>query len=118
MTIATLYEQMAQHTQPECGRCPVPFSCCSAEYCDMATEYAASQGVVLVPGTHPRLPHMTDIGCAVHPMYRPLCTVHTCAIGNFGEKLGDPEWTEAYFSLRDQINEAELVRLEEEQLSH
>jgi hypothetical protein len=108
-----LYEQMAEHTQPECAKCRVPFSCCSPEYCDMATATAERHGVKLRPTGHPTLLYMGPSGCTVEPYLRPLCTVHTCAINSFGFKPNDTKWTKKYFRLRDRIEELEW-QVEEE----
>lgn len=77
-------------------------------YCDMAIEIAASRGEPLTPTGHPTLPLMGTSGCVAAPHLRPLCTLHTCAIGSIGFKRGDPGWTRRYFALREKIEEMEM----------
>lgn len=107
--LKVLYDEMSQHTHPECGKCRLPFSCCSAEYCEIAIELAAEQKVVLERTDHPTLPLMGPHGCTAPPHLRPICTVHTCDINNLGFKRDDPggKWTKRYFELRDRINDLE-----------
>lgn len=114
-TLKELYEKMAAHTLPECASCRRPHSCCSNEYCEAATDFAASHGVRLEKVRSTALLYMSDTGCVVHPMYRPLCTLHTCSINSLGYKPGDEAWTDEYFRLRDKINEIEFVFLDNPQ---
>lgn len=101
-----LYQEMSDLTAPECANvCAVPHSCCSPEYCEMAADLAAEQGVSLLRTDHPTLAFMGPSGCVVPPYLRPLCTFHTCAIASLGFKPGDPAWTERYFKLREEIEE-------------
>ena len=110
-TLINLYQRMADLTVGECAQCRAPFSCCSPEYCDLATARAAEFNVNLTRGDHPTLPYMIDgIGCTVPPYLRVLCTLHTCAINSHGFKAVDPGWTRRYFVLRDQIEDLELKR--------
>lgn len=110
--LVQLYQQMSDHTAPECGQCLVPYSCCSPEYCDMATERAKEFGVSLTNGNHATLPYMVEgVGCTVPPYLRVLCTLHTCAINSIGFKKGDRNWTRRYFALRAHIERAECRRL-------
>ena len=74
----------------------------------MAISHANERwGVELVRTEHIRLPLMGPEGCTVAPHFRPLCTLHTCAINAFGFKPGDPDWDKKYWFLRDQIDELE-----------
>lgn len=105
-----LYQKMSDMTASECKQCRVPHSCCSPEYCDLATERAKELGVELTPTGHERLPYMVDgVGCTVPPYLRPSCTMHTCDISGLGFKRSDltGKWTDDYFDLRDQINSLE-----------
>lgn len=51
---------MYELTRPECDACRCPRSCCSPEYCDLATQRAADFGVTLTPTGHDKLPYMVD----------------------------------------------------------
>lgn len=113
--LVVLYEEMAQLTLPKCQKCKLPLSCCSPEYCAMAIQIAKEDwGVTLTPTGHPTLPMMGPNGCTVAPHFRPLCTVHTCSINAFGFEPNNPEWTEAYFVLREKLNVLESERLASE----
>ena len=102
-----LYEEMAELTLPECKQCRVPLSCCSAEYCEMAKEYALERfEIELKPTDHPSLPFMTPTGCSVPPYLRPLCTLHTCRINSIGSS-GNVDWDRRYFELREKIETGE-----------
>jgi hypothetical protein len=111
--LVVLFQQMYEMTNPECGKCRAPRSCCDAMYCGCAEEYARDEwGFDLTPlkTDHPTLPFMGPDGCTVPPHLRPLCSLHTCDINNVGMKKGDPGWTDKYFKLREQIEELEDVR--------
>lgn len=110
-----VYRQMYELTKPECDcSCPIPHSCCSPEYCEMAEKIALEHWGVDISSkrtNHPRLPFMSETGCVVEPHLRPLCTLHTCDINSFGFKMHpnfDPEWDKKYFDLRDQIDDLEF----------
>lgn len=116
-TTITLMQAMADLTAPACaghgpGACKAPRSCCSAEYCDLAQDIASAHGVLLVPelgwATTPKqLKFMSATGCTVPPHWRPMCTLHTCAmngLGTFGDKALDAK----YFALRDQCMQTML----------
>jgi len=98
-----LYQQMYEHTLPKCQQCRVPMSCCSSEYCEIAIGNASEQGISLTRTGHNSLPMMGKNGCIVSPHLRPLCTLHVCSINSMGYDLKDPEWTDRYFELRDEI---------------
>ena len=105
--LTELFQEMSDLTAPECAAsCKAPRSCCDEMYCDLAAEYAASQGVTLTDTGHTTLRFMGPDGCTVAPHLRPLCTLHTCAIQGFGFKPGDNAWTHKYFTLRDKIEQA------------
>jgi hypothetical protein len=111
--LVVLFQQMADLTNPECGKCLNPYSCCDGMYCHCAEEYARDEwGIELRPlkTGHPTIPFLGENGCVVAPHLRPLCTLHTCDINGIGVKKGDPEWTAAYFKLREQIEELDEVR--------
>lgn len=109
-----LYQQMAALTLPECQACPVPLSCCSAEYCEVTIEWARREwGVVLEPTGHPTLPLMGPQGCTAAPHLRPICTMHTCQVSSLGYKPGDPTWTQLYFDVRKKIDVLEVKRLQQ-----
>jgi hypothetical protein len=109
--LIVLSQQMADLTAPECagkgpGSCRRPHSCCDEMYCESTRAYARESWHVELPETgHPTLPFMGPEGCTVAPHLRPLCTVHTCQIASLGFKPNDPEWTERYFELRNQLDE-------------
>lgn len=108
-----LYNEMYELTLPECKGCRAPLSCCSPEYCDLATMRASEFGVELTPTGHDKLPYMGENGCVVPAYLRPLCTLHTCDVCSIGFKRDDPsgEWTDKYFVLRDQIEQLEAKRM-------
>lgn len=105
-----LFHQMADHTSPRCGGKSCgrvgEDRCCSRLYCDLAEEEALRRGIQLPRQPHPRLPYMGVAGCVVPPHLRPLCTLHDCAINGDGFDADDPAWTDRYFELREQINQA------------
>ena len=108
MTLEQLYQKMSDLTEPECAKCMIPHGCCDAMYCGITMSWAKERwGVELKPTGHPKLPFMGYDGCTVAPHLRPMCTLHTCEVSSMGYKSGDKEWTDEYFSLRDQINEME-----------
>jgi len=111
------YQEMADHTNPECGKCLIPYSCCAPEYCEHTIRSAKEKlNVVLEPTSHPRLPLMGVNGCIAAPHLRPLCAVHTCSVNKFGMKIDDNDregaydWNCKYFELRDEINRLEWIR--------
>jgi hypothetical protein len=102
---------MADHTLPECKKCPAPLSCCSPEYCHVAILIAKTDwGVELKTTNHPSLPLMGPDGCVCPPHFRPMCTLHNCSINSLGVKLGPngAAWTNKYFEIREQIDILEL----------
>jgi len=111
--LVILFQSMYEMTNPECAKCRAPRSCCDAMYCHCAEEVAREEwGVDVTPlkTDHPTLPFMGPTGCVLEPHLRPLCTLHTCDINSIGLKKGDPEWTNKYFKLREQIDELENFR--------
>jgi len=113
-----LMQEMADLTQPLCEKCGRPegrmkFTCCSPEYCWMAADIMAEEGVPIPADTsHPTLRFMGPTGCIVSPQFRPLCTLHVCSINSLGT-TGNRELDQRYFQLRGQIEEilGELDRL-------
>ena len=107
-----LWAEMAAHTKPKCGSptCSTlsPNRCCSRFYCIAAMGHAESEGVVLAPTDHPELPGMGPDGCTFPPHLRPMCTMHQCHINSIGVLPTDRAWTEKYFELRAEIDEAEF----------
>ena len=72
-------QHLADMTAPMCGACPLPYSCCEAQYCRDAMAYAAKHwGESLQPTGHPTLPLMGPKGCTAAPHLRPKCTVFVC----------------------------------------
>lgn len=111
--LVILFQRMSELTRPECDKCRVPRSCCDAMYCGCTEDYAREEwGIDLtsLKTDHPTLPFMGPNGCVVEPYLRPICTLHTCDINGIGMKKGDPEWTDRYFELREQIEELEEIR--------
>lgn len=103
--IQSLWDRMYEMTNKECGKCRAPYSCCSPEYCEQADEYSQEQGVTLQKTDHPTLLFMGPDGCTVLPHLRPMCTVHTCDITALGFHKSDPDWTDSYWKLRDQLRD-------------
>lgn len=105
------YREMYEHTNPECGKCAIPHSCCDPVACDSAMYRAQAEwGVELKPtGFHPKLPLMGPEGCIAEPHFRPLCTVHQCEIGSRGYHKDD-EWTKRYFEIRERLDTLEYER--------
>lgn len=110
--LITLYKQMADITEPECGKsCAVPHSCCSPEYCESTIHYAQEDyGIELQHTGHEKLPLMGPTGCTAAPYLRPMCTMHTCDINGLGFKKNDQPWTKMYFKIRNQIESLEWKR--------
>lgn len=120
-----LYAQMAALTAPECAHtCRCPHSCCSAEYCEQAIEWAQQRwGVQLerANGINLRgevLPLLGPAGCTAAPHFRPICTLHTCEVNSLGGKRGDPAWTQRYFELREALEEREFTAKLDKQAGH
>jgi hypothetical protein len=112
------YQAMYEHTKEECAyRCKFVHSCCSLEYCDMAIEIAKEDwGTVLEPTEHfkkglTKLPMMGQTGCTAAPHFRPLCTLHTCAMYAAGF-TNDRSWDKIYFQIRKKIDKLELDRFQ------
>jgi len=103
-----LYKDMSELTAPECANtCRVPHSCCDSMYCDMAEDWIREHGWVHPTTDHPTLKFMSPLGCVLPPHFRPICTLHTCAVNSVGGKVGDPAWTAKYFQIRQEIEELE-----------
>lgn len=98
-----LFQEMAELTLPKCKACPVPMSCCDPMYCEIAEQYSNQQGYELPEKEAGKLPWMSATGCKLAPHMRPLCTLHVCSINSLGFDPKDPEFTEKYFKLREQI---------------
>lgn len=106
------YQELADHTKPECGACPriKPHGCCREEHCRTAQRFAKERWEVDLPETgHPSLPFMSldGSGCTLAPHLRPACTFHTCEMNAWGVKQGDQGWTEKYYQLYGEIVELE-----------
>jgi hypothetical protein len=101
-----LWQQMADLTMQKCKqKCRILGSCCSPEYCQMASEYAKEKGITLIE-TGNKLPFLdVENHCVVPPHLRPLCTLHQCDINGWGFSPNDPEWTEKYFQLREKLDD-------------
>lgn len=105
--LQVLMKEMADLTLPECRDvCRLPLSCCDEMYCEITKHCARrTYGVDLQPTGHPRYPFMGEHGCIVEPHMRPMCTVHVCSIQAFGQKPDDRAWNEAYWQLRNRIDD-------------
>lgn len=108
--LVTAFQEMSVLTKPECQhKCRVPLSCCSPEYCNMAIDMAKEDWNVKLEATpqyaegKTKLPLMGLDGCIAAPHFRPLCTLHTCAINNIATS-GDLKWDKNYFKLRNKIS--------------
>lgn len=111
--LVQLYQELADHTRPECEGCLRPYSCCEAIHCEGAIRHAKKRwGIELERTDHQSLPLMGPTGCTAPPHTRPVCVLHTCQINSLGFKPDDPEWTERYFELRDEIDKLEWDALE------
>lgn len=111
MSVENLFLEMYKLTESECGKCRVPYSCCSAEYCQMAKEYAKDVYKTEPPQVRDEgLLYLSENGCILEPHLRPLCTLHTCQINSVGSS-GNLEWDEKYFELRWKI--ASEIEMEE-----
>jgi hypothetical protein len=95
---------MFELTNPKCGECRLPHSCCSNDYCEAAMEFADEQGIKLERTNHPTLLFMGENGCTVPPHLRPLCTVFECSINSMGISK-DQFWDEKYWTLRELIDQ-------------
>lgn len=104
----TDWEKMAAFTAPICAagkdECLYPHRCCEKKFCEMAREYARSQGIELQEGNG-RLPFLGENGCTVPPHLRPVCTIHVCTVSWAGKSHieHDPEKTKEYFALRARL---------------
>lgn len=109
--VIRLAQEMADHTRPRCGgkTCyPSGVSqknnCCEKIYCDIAEEYATMHSVEVPKPGPVDLPYMGAEGCVMPPHLRLVCTVHDCQINSLGLDPTDPEWTEKYFDLRNDLS--------------
>ena len=111
--IEKAYADLAEHTLPVCRSCePKPYNCCDAEFCENAARFAKEQyGITLRRTKHPKLPFMGKRGCTVAPHLRPVCTVHTCDIGNLGFYPGEQKWSAKYYRLRARCDRLEAKRM-------
>lgn len=103
------FQEVADFTAGICQRmCKKLGACCSTEYCLMAIEVGASEGVTYTPTGNARLPMFDDEKkqCIAAPHHRQLCTMHHCEISSVGVIRGMPEETKVYFKLYDKVNEA------------
>ena len=99
-----LYRQMAQLTYDKCKQeCEILGSCCSQLYCYMAVDKALKTENLILDVSNKRIPLLDGNNqCKAPPHLRPLCTLHIC------EKFfWNKEFLNAYFDLRDRINELE-----------
>lgn len=117
---------MAEHTYTRCQKtCKQGGTrCCCGEYCSQYVQAVLPgyeneiealpepQGVKASYGSHRHsyLDPETML-CAVPPHLRVHCTLHQCEIASFGRSV-DREWTERYWTLRDQMNEIALYDYE------
>jgi hypothetical protein len=108
-----LYQKMYELTEPECGKCRAPRSCCDPMVCEFVADTAKTRwGVELFATGHPKFPLMANDGtgkCTAAPHLRTMCTLHNCDICSLGFKKDDPEWTERYWVLRQRIDYLEAV---------
>ena len=97
---------MAHHTHSECSACRVPFSCCNADACREAANFAwIFFGIDTKPDFTKAVPFLSETGCTLPPHLRPQCTVYTCDIHAFGFKRDyNPKWNKRYWQLREDIN--------------
>ena len=113
--LVDVFQKLADHTKPKCAKCrPEPYSCCDAFYCEMTITFASETfGVTLVPTGHKTLPLMGQDGCTAAPHLRPQCAMHTCSISTLGFDPADADWTEEYYSIRDDANVALFKHMSE-----
>lgn len=117
-----LYQELHELTEPVCANqhgdgCRVPRSCCEDIVClQMIDDAKRHWDVTLEPTGHDRYSLMGPEGCIAKPHERGLCVMHVCCINNLGYKPGDPEWTEHYFVLREQIEEIQWALWERTEL--
>lgn len=108
--LVTLYEEMSAHTKDKCANCKGPASCCHVTVCQlMAQDAWFKWGVELKLTGHPKLPYMSEQGCTVAPHLRPLCTVHTCCVEQWGGDMNDRAWTDRYWELRNELSDLEMA---------
>lgn len=103
-----LYQQMYEHTEPACGQCRAPRSCCDPMVCEFTAGSAKERWGVDLPATgHPKYPLMANDGsgkCTAAPHLRPMCTLHNCDICSLGFHKTDQEWTKRYYEIREEID--------------
>jgi hypothetical protein len=109
-TAEAAFAAIAEHTREKCGACLAPYACCTAEQCAATISFAKeTYGVELVTTDHPKLPLMGPAGCTAAPHFRPICAVHVCE----QHLIGETPWTDAYWDLRMQAEDAFERVLEE-----
>lgn len=122
LNLINKYQQMANMTKKACEEsCEKPYNCCAVEYCELAMEFAQEHYDTIILPTEDYLDGLTHLpmldlkkGCIVPSHMRPTCTMHLCDINSLGFRRGNPEWTEEYFKLRDEICELELEKYEQQ----
>lgn len=105
-SLKELFQQMYELTNPLCGKCPVPYSCCDTKYCDIATKYAKDVYNIdlTIFDTGNKVKYLDkEKGCLIPPHLRPMCTLHVCDVNAFGYIRKEPELTDKYYALRNEI---------------
>ena len=113
MEMIQLYQKMYELTVKKCKQCAKGAgSCCHSMACDIVEKFAKVEyGITLLRTGHPKLKFMGSNGCIVAPHLRPICTVHTCKIVNYGCDFEDKPWTADYYELKGLIAQLECDRI-------
>ena len=106
-----LWQQMADLTYTKCRQtCKRLGNCCDDLYCEAAEEFAETHFNQSFKKTGNKVRYLNDDGtCNVPPQFRVLCTIQQCKISSFGADKDDPEWTEKYWNLRNEIESRFMV---------
>lgn len=111
--LVELYKQMSDITyslckNEECWRV-LKHSCCNLMYCLSTIDYAKNEWwIVLKKTQNSLLPLLWDNWCTAAPHLRPSCTKHVCCINKFWSKPWDNQWTQKYFTIRQEIDKLEV----------
>ena len=113
--LITLYKDIADLTLEHCKQtCKRMGSCCDPIYCHIAMQTAKEEyGLELQPTGNAILLLDENGSCTAPYHVRQMCSFHSCDINSLGYFKGDPERTEKYFTIRDEIELLEIKRYDE-----
>jgi hypothetical protein len=108
--LITLYKNIADITFQDCKvKCRRLGSCCEPMYCEIAIAFAKDTYGIELEQTGNKIPLLRDGGtCVAEPHLRGMCSMHSCDINSVGFFKGNPQLTNQYFEVRDEIESIEM----------